>query len=60
MGEILPKVPKNNPPLGRTEFDSFRDLFTYLAEESGAKKAKSESELEFKSPEDTNHQPSQD
>ncbi|KAH9399149.1 hypothetical protein TYRP_018056 [Tyrophagus putrescentiae] len=38
MGELLPAVPKNNPPQGRTEFESFRDLFTYLSEESEAKK----------------------
>ena len=37
MGELLPNVPRNNPQ-GRTEFESFRDLFTYLAEESDAKK----------------------
>lgn len=37
MGQILPKVPRNEPQ-GRTEFESFRDLFNYLAEESEVKK----------------------
>ena len=36
-GEILPRIPRNEPQ-GRTEFDSFRDLFTYLSEESDKKK----------------------
>lgn len=38
MGEKLPKIPRNDPPQGRTEFESFRDLFNYLAEESEKQK----------------------
>jgi len=38
MGEILPKIPHNKEPQGRTEFESFRDLFNYLAEESEKEK----------------------
>lgn len=38
VGEKLPRIPKNNPPQGRTEFESFREFFTYLAEESEKQK----------------------
>lgn len=47
MGQLLPSVPRNNPPQGRTEFESFRDLFNYLAEESDTSKQK------LKNPENT-------
>lgn len=39
MGQMLPRVPRNEPQ-GRTEFESFRDLFNYLSEESETKKKK--------------------
>ncbi|OTF70653.1 transmembrane protein 242-like protein [Euroglyphus maynei] len=44
IGEKLPRIPRNNPPQGRTEFESFRDLFTYLAEESEKEKNQKENE----------------
>lgn len=44
IGEKLPQIPRNNPPQGRTEFESFRDLFTYLAEESEKEKKLKEGE----------------
>ncbi|CAH0386785.1 unnamed protein product [Bemisia tabaci] len=31
MGNILPKIPKNDPPKSRTEFEGLNDLLTYLA-----------------------------
>ncbi|KAK5646981.1 hypothetical protein RI129_005445 [Pyrocoelia pectoralis] len=31
MGAILPRIPKNNPPQGRTEFTGMNDLLDYLA-----------------------------
>ncbi|KAB0804694.1 hypothetical protein PPYR_01664 [Photinus pyralis] len=31
MGAILPRIPKNNPPQGRTEFTGMNDLLEYLA-----------------------------
>ena len=45
MGRLLPAVPRNNPPQGRTEFESFRDLFTYLAEESEQQKREKEERM---------------
>ncbi|KAH9627626.1 hypothetical protein HF086_010778 [Spodoptera exigua] len=35
MGNMLPVLPKNNPPKSRTEFTGLNDLMTYLAEEYG-------------------------
>lgn len=32
IGNWFPKVKRNHPPIGRTEFSSFRDLFEYLSE----------------------------
>lgn len=37
MGSILPKIPKNNPPVGRTEFTGMNDLLNYLQQEFGQK-----------------------
>ncbi|KAL1131404.1 hypothetical protein AAG570_011021 [Ranatra chinensis] len=33
MGNLLPKIPKNNPPQGRTEFSGLNDLMHYLSED---------------------------
>ncbi|KAJ8978424.1 hypothetical protein NQ317_019662 [Molorchus minor] len=30
MGSVLPKIPKNDPPIGRTEFSGLNDLLDYL------------------------------
>lgn len=38
MGNILPVLPKNNPPQSRTEFSGMNDFMTYLSEEYGSKK----------------------
>ncbi|XP_060801219.1 transmembrane protein 242 [Amyelois transitella] len=35
MGNILPELPKNNPPQSRTEFTGLNDLLTYISEEYG-------------------------
>lgn len=37
MGNLLPVLPKNNPPQSRTEFNGMNDLLTYIAEEYGKK-----------------------
>ncbi|XP_030026390.1 transmembrane protein 242 [Manduca sexta] len=37
MGQILPALPKNDPPQSRTEFSGMNDLLTYLSEEYGKK-----------------------
>ncbi|XP_030746714.1 transmembrane protein 242 [Sitophilus oryzae] len=37
MGSILPKIPKNDPPQGRTEFSGLNDLFDYLQHQKGIK-----------------------
>ncbi|XP_013401219.1 transmembrane protein 242 isoform X2 [Lingula anatina] len=39
MNEVIPKAPKKEST-GRNEFDSFRELFTYLEEEDAKKTAK--------------------
>ena len=31
-GSILPRVPKNDPPVGRTEFSGINDFLTYVIE----------------------------
>ncbi|XP_066990966.1 transmembrane protein 242 [Anabrus simplex] len=31
MGSILPRIPKNNPPQGRTEFEGLTDLLSYIS-----------------------------
>lgn len=38
MGNMLPVLPKNNPPTSRTEFTGLNDLMTYLAEDYGKAK----------------------
>lgn len=30
MGSILPKIPKNDPPIGRTEFSGLNDFLDYV------------------------------
>ncbi|KAL3282481.1 hypothetical protein HHI36_005664 [Cryptolaemus montrouzieri] len=37
MGSLFPKVPKNNPPVGRTEFSGLNDLLNYLQHLKGDK-----------------------
>ncbi|XP_050681729.1 transmembrane protein 242 [Leptidea sinapis] len=39
VGNILPVLPKNNPPQSRTEFSGMNDLLTYLSEDYGKKKS---------------------
>lgn len=41
-GSILPKIPKNNPPVGRTEFSGVNDFLTYIIEEDKKKHNKKE------------------
>jgi hypothetical protein len=31
VGSALPRIPKNNPPQGRTEFEGLTDLLTYIS-----------------------------
>ncbi|XP_075233490.1 transmembrane protein 242 [Lycorma delicatula] len=31
MGSILPRISRNDPPQGRTEFEGFRDLINYIS-----------------------------
>ncbi|RLU18109.1 hypothetical protein DMN91_010352, partial [Ooceraea biroi] len=38
MGSLLPKIPKNNPPQSRTEFEGLTDLLTYISEDWGQDK----------------------
>lgn len=37
-GSILPKIPKNDPPQSRTEFEGLTDLLQYLITEDERKK----------------------
>nr|CAH7737859.1 unnamed protein product [Callosobruchus chinensis] len=37
MGNILPEIPKNGPPQGRTEFSGLNDLLDYLQHQKGSK-----------------------
>lgn len=32
MGSLLPRIPKNDPPQGRTEFEGLTDLLNYVAQ----------------------------
>ena len=41
MGSILPRIPKNNPPQSRTEFEGLNDFLTYVSEDWGKNKTKS-------------------
>lgn len=40
VGNMLPVLPKNNPPQSRTEFSGLNDLLTYIAEDYGKKPEK--------------------
>lgn len=31
VGKLLPRIPKNDPPKSRTEFDGLTDLMKYLS-----------------------------
>ncbi|GLV41363.1 uncharacterized protein CBL_06593 [Carabus blaptoides fortunei] len=37
VGLVLPRVPKNDPPQGRTEFSGMNDLLSYLANQKSKK-----------------------
>ena len=37
IGSALPRIPKNDPPKGRTEFSGLTDLLTYVST-NGSKK----------------------
>ncbi|KAF7269205.1 transmembrane protein 242 [Rhynchophorus ferrugineus] len=37
MGEILPRIPKNNPPQGRTEFSGLNDFLDYIQHQKSSK-----------------------
>ncbi|XP_056632225.1 transmembrane protein 242 isoform X1 [Diorhabda sublineata] len=37
VGSVLPSIPKNNPPQGRTEFTGLNDLLEYLQQQKGAR-----------------------
>ncbi|KAJ3654151.1 hypothetical protein Zmor_013362 [Zophobas morio] len=37
VGSILPKIPRNNPPQGRTEFSGLNDLLDYLQHQKSVK-----------------------
>lgn len=39
MGSILPKIPKNNPPQSRTEFEGLTDLLNYVTTDFSQHKA---------------------
>lgn len=40
MGNLLPTLPKNNPPQSRTEFSGLNDLLTYISEDYGKSSTK--------------------
>ncbi|KOB75755.1 putative conserved secreted protein, partial [Operophtera brumata] len=40
MGNLLPILPKNNPPRSRTEFSGLNDLLTYISDDYGKSSAK--------------------
>lgn len=40
MGQILPTIPKNNPPQGRTEFSGLNDLLNYLQDQKSSQDKK--------------------
>lgn len=44
-GNILPKIPKNDPPQGRTEFKSLTDFLQYLIDEDERNKNVKENEV---------------
>ncbi|XP_076299333.1 transmembrane protein 242 [Lasioglossum baleicum] len=37
-GSLLPRIPKNNPPQSRTDFENLTDLLRYVSEEWGKEK----------------------
>lgn len=37
VGSLLPRIPKNDPPQGRTEFSGLTDLLTYITTDEGVK-----------------------
>lgn len=37
VGSIWPKIPKNDPPQGRTEFSGLNDLLEYLQHQKSTK-----------------------
>ncbi|XP_018577353.1 transmembrane protein 242 [Anoplophora glabripennis] len=37
VGSIWPKIPKNDPPQGRTEFSGLNDLLEYLQHQKGVR-----------------------
>jgi hypothetical protein len=37
VGSVLPRIPKNDPPQGRTEFSGLTDLLTYITTDDGVK-----------------------
>jgi hypothetical protein len=39
VGGFLPRVPKNDPPQGRTEFKNLTDLLQYIIDEDEKAKA---------------------
>ena len=38
MGSLLPRIPKNDPPQSRTEFEGLTDLLKYISEDWGTDK----------------------
>lgn len=44
-GSVLPRIPKNNPPQGRTEFEGLTDLLQYLIDEDERKRPKIEKKV---------------
>ncbi|OAD61628.1 hypothetical protein WN48_10961, partial [Eufriesea mexicana] len=38
VGNILPRIPKNDPPQSRTEFENLTDLLKYISEDWGKDK----------------------
>lgn len=41
-GNLLPRIPRNDPPQSRTEFSGLNDLFQYLIDEDARKKREQE------------------
>ena len=39
VGNMLPRIPKNYPPQGRTEFENLTDLLQYIIDEDNKDKA---------------------
>jgi len=44
VGNLLPTIPKNNPPKSRTEFSSLHDLLEYIIQESDKSQNKNNDE----------------